>query len=49
MSNPLNPFPAANSRRSFRFLRLWKIRCSMDSAGLGSPAAVAEGARWAQR
>ena len=42
-----NPLPAANSRRPFRHPRLWGIRCSQTSSGLGSPAAVAEGGRWA--
>jgi hypothetical protein len=40
-----NPLPAANSRRPFRLRRLWKIRCSLASAELDSPAAVAEGGR----
>jgi hypothetical protein len=37
-----NPLAPANSRRPFRFRRLWEIRCSLTSSGLGSPAAVAE-------
>ena len=38
------PAPS-NSRRPFCFRRLREIRCSLASAGLGSPAAVAEGER----
>jgi hypothetical protein len=45
MNTATNPLPAANSRRPFRLLRLWKIRCSLASLGLGSRAAVAEGGR----
>ena len=41
-----NPLPAANSRRPFCFRRLREIRCPSAWTGLGSPAAVAEGARW---
>jgi hypothetical protein len=41
-----NPLPPANSRRPFRFRRLGEIRCSLACAGLGTPAAVAEGERW---
>ena len=40
-----NPLPSANSRRAFRFLRLWEICCSPASSGVGFPAAVAEGGR----
>ncbi len=47
MNRQPNPLPPANSRRPFRFLRLWEIRCSLASSVLGSPAAVAEGGRWA--
>ncbi len=43
-----NQLPAANSRRPFRFLRHGDIRCSLASLGPGSPAAVAEGGRYAE-
>src|ERR1039458_7492427 len=41
-----NPLPSANSRRPFRSRWPWKFGCSLASAELGSPAAVAEGGRY---
>lgn len=43
-----NPLHAANSHRPFCFRRLVKLRCSPASSGLASPAAMAEGERWAE-
>ena len=40
-----NKLPSDNSRRPFCFQRLREIRCSLASAGVDSPAAVAEGDR----
>ena len=44
-----NPLPAANSRRLFCLRRREVIGCSLASAELGSPAAVAEGGRSAKK
>ena len=42
-----DPLPAANSRWPVWFKRFGLMRCSLASSEVGSPAAVAEGGRYA--